>query len=104
MVFEGYAILDGIKTRLKTLDVSQKGALVEMAGIQPFMEAMELDIHLDMGHLDMGFKGMAAICRVKADNNSTLCGVRFNRFDAHSDLLLAAHIARFEHQQPTLGS
>ncbi len=98
MVFEGYAILDGIKTRLKTLDVSQKGALVEMAGIQPFMEAMELDIHLDMG-----FKGMAAICRVKTDNNSTLCGVRFNRFDAHSDLLLAAHIARFEHQQPTLG-
>ncbi len=98
LAFNGYAVIDGLKIPLKTHDVSQTGALVEIVDFGlPIQEAMQLGVHLDNG-----FVGNAVVYRVAAREEGAWYGVKFNRFDFHSDLLLTASIFHYEHNQRTL--
>lgn len=96
LAFNGYAVIGGIKIPLKTHDVSQTGALVEIGDFGlPIQEAMQLGVHLDNG-----FVANAVVYRVAREGG--VYGVKFNRFDFHSDLLLTASIFHYEHNQRTL--
>ena len=87
----GHAIVRGKSYAVKTQDVSVCGGLVHIP-IQPEMLAgTRIRIRLDMQ-----IRGMALVCRSVAQGRRTLYGIRFDRFDGHSDLTLLAFLARHE--------
>lgn len=85
----GYAIINGDAVQLRTHDISQGGSLLQI----------DMDVPLEIGsnllvRLDVPMKGKAVICRVIANGQYILYGVRFDRFDFHSDLILLAYLVR----------
>jgi len=91
----GYAIINGSNVDLKTRDISQGGALVEFVTHVSFRKGMKVLVRLGIG-----FMGRAVICRRDASNNSVLYSIQFDRFDAHSDLMLIAYLIKYERHQP----
>ena len=88
---QGYAIINGSVVGLRTRDISQSGGLLRLATDTPLHSGTRLLVRLDMR-----LRGMAAICRVSGQGRCALYGVRFDRFDAHSDLILLAYLVRYE--------
>lgn len=88
---QGYAIIKGSNVALKTHDVSQGGALVEFVTPSPLENGTRLRIHLKLG-----FVGRAIVCWVKTSDSRTVYGLKFDRFDFYSDLVLSAYFVKYE--------
>ncbi len=91
----GCAIINGRNVALKTRDLSLGGALVEFASAASLKTGTGLRILLNIG-----FMARASICRVSTLDDGVLYGLRFSRFDCHSDLLLNAYFVQLESQPP----
>lgn len=89
----GYAVINGVSADLKTRDISQGGALVKLATSTALRRRMKLLVRLNIG-----FMGRGTVCWVKTCAHCILYGIRFERFDHHSDLLLIAYLIRHERQ------
>ncbi len=88
----GCAIINGNNVGLKTQDVSLGGALAEFFAPPSLKEGTKLCIRLNIR-----FMGSAVVCRVNARDYNSLCGLKFERFDYYSDLLLSAYFIKNKH-------
>ena len=88
---QGYAIINGCNIDLKTRDVSPGGSMVKFATHTALRKGMKLLVLLDIG-----FMGRAVVCRACTCDNCTLYSIRFDRFDAYSDLILIAYLIKHE--------
>lgn len=95
----GCAIINGKNVALKTHDLSLQGALVEFAPTTSLEIGTALRILLNIG-----FIARASVCRIDTLNDGILYGLRFTRFDCHSDLLLSAYFVQLESQLPATPS
>ena len=91
----GYAIINGSSVDLATHDISQDGALVQLNVRIALRSKSKLLVRLNIG-----FMGLAKICRLETLAHHTLYGLKFERFDHHSDLLLIAYLLKHERYQP----
>lgn len=89
----GCAIIDGSNVDLRTYDVSQGGAQVEFLTPHSLKVGTKLRVRLNIG-----FIGRAIVCRVDKRNSRTTYGLRFDRFDFHSDLALGAYFVKYGRQ------
>ena len=82
MQLKGCAFHNGEMIQFETRDISLEGTLIEIvnANLYPVNEGMEFKVRLETG-----FKGMALVDRVIECGNKTLCNLKFDRFDNHSD-------------------
>ena len=95
----GCAIINGNNIDLKTFDVSQGGTLVEFVTPTPLKKGTRLRVHLNVG-----FVGRAVVCRINTHNNRTSYGLKFDRFDFYSDLVLSAYFVKYEQQLSGTGT
>jgi hypothetical protein len=93
LALRGHAIVHGVSFDLETLDVSQCGALVKLAGHNVLKKRTKLLVRFDIG-----FMGRGVICWLQTLPHGTLYGLKFERFDHHSDLLLVAYLVKHERQ------
>jgi hypothetical protein len=89
---KGSVFINGINIDLKTHDVSLGGTLVEFVTPSSLKGATKVRVRLNIG-----FSGRAIVCRVNTHDNCTLHGLKFDRFDFYSDLVLNAYLV--QHQQ-----
>jgi len=83
---KGYAVLDSNDIGLITHNISLGGSLVEFDAPHKLREGMTIRVSLDFG-----FIGQAVVCHATTDN-TTLCGLKFDRFDHASNLMLGNNI------------
>jgi hypothetical protein len=95
----GCAIINGDNVDLRTLDISQGGALVEMVTPASLKEGSRLRVHLNVG-----FVGRAIVCRINHHHNRILYGLKFDRFDFYSDLVLSAYFVKNQQQLTGAGT
>lgn len=91
----GYAIVNGCNIGLRTRDISQGGGLVRLATHVCLRTGTKLLIRFDIGVM-----GRAIICRTGFAEAGGLYSIRFDRFDSYSDLILIAHLIRYEQHLP----
>jgi hypothetical protein len=91
---QGYAIINGSNVDLKTCDVSQGGALVQLFTHTHLKNGTKLLVRLEIG-----FMGRAIICRFNTRDNCALYSLKFDRFDSYSDLILIAYLIKHERRQ-----
>ena len=84
---KGSAMLDGIRVRLKTHDVSLAGSLVEFSNAPP----LEKDSCIDV-RLDIGFVAKARISRISRNvNGKLMVGLAFDRLYFSKDVAHPLH-------------
>lgn len=88
---QGCAIINGSNVDLETLNVSQGGALVQLFTHTHLKNGTKLRVRLNIG-----FMGRGIVCRFNTRDNSDLYSLKFDRFDAHSDLVLIAYLIKYE--------
>jgi len=86
---KGCVIINGRNVDLEVHDVSLGGASVKFAAPISLKKGTRLRILLNIG-----FVGRASICWINASNNCTLYGLKFDRFDFYSDLVLGAYLVK----------
>ncbi len=80
---------------MKTRDISQGGALVEFVSHTLLKNGTKLLVRLGIGVM-----GRAIVCRQQNCDNCALYSLRFDRFDAYSDLILISYLIKYERHQP----
>lgn len=95
MALSGCAVINGNCVDIKTQDVSQGGALVKFVTHTFLKTGTKLLVRLNFG-----FLGRAIICRIASRDNRALYGLKFDRFDSYSDLLLIAYLIKHEQHPP----
>jgi hypothetical protein len=96
---KGCTIFNGDNLDLRTHDVSLGGTLVEFVSPCSITEGAKLRLYLDIG-----FVGRAVVCRVITYDNGTLFGLKFDRFDFYSDLVLSAYFVKYKNHPPGPGA
>ncbi|MBI3903693.1 MAG: PilZ domain-containing protein [Nitrosomonadales bacterium] len=87
---KGFAILGSRHIDLTTQDISLGGALVKFP--EPCTLKVGSEIRLS---LDIGFNGWSTVCRTTTDDDSTLCGLKFEGINRASYFALGISILNY---------